>query len=149
CKVSEGAKTHALGLRTAQSTSAIPTGSESRGLGNGTAQVFLPLWIQKSFGAWTTYGGPGFLVDAGRPERHWWYFVWELQRRLLPELVVGGELLCFTPKTSGEPIDVRFNLGAIVDISETHHILFSAGRGLAGPNLFQTYLAYIATLGPD
>ena len=31
---------------------------------------------------------------------------------------------------------------------EEHHVLFSAGRGFAGPNLFQGYIAYQATLGP-
>jgi hypothetical protein len=125
-----------------------PTGSRSAGLGNGTPQVFLPIWLQKSFGAWTTYGGPGFWIDTGRPEKHWWYFGWELQRRLLPELTLGGELFCFTAQARGDELDFRFNLGAIIDITETHHILFSAGRGFIGPNLFQSYLAYIATLGP-
>jgi hypothetical protein len=127
----------------------IPTGCEARGLGNGTAQVFVPLWIQKSFGSWTTYGGPGFWIDAGRSERRWWYFGWELQRRVARELAIGGELLCLTPKTRAEALDVRFNLGVIVDLSDTHHILFSAGRGLSGPILFQGYLAYVATLGPE
>lgn len=129
----------------------LPTGSQSAGLGNGSLQVFAPLWLQKSFGPWTTYGGPGLWIDTGKPEKHWWYLGWELQRRLVAELTVGGELLCFTPKTADEPADARFNLGAIVDLSETHHILLSAGRGLApnAPNLFQSYLAYIATLGPE
>jgi hypothetical protein len=127
----------------------IPTGSRSKGLGNGSAQVFVPLWLQKSFGPWTTYGGPGIWIDVGHPETRWWFAGWELQRRLARELTVGGEVLCFTPKVRGEPLDVRFNVGAIIDLSETHHILFSAGRGIVGPNLFQAYFAYIATLGPD
>jgi hypothetical protein len=127
----------------------VPTGMSSVGLGNGSAQVLVPLWIQKSFGRWTTYGGPGFWLDLGEAKKHWWFFGWELQRRLADELTIGGELFCYTPKVRGDPLDARFNLGAIVDLSETHHILFSAGRGLVGPNLFQAYLAYIATLGPE
>jgi len=126
----------------------VPTGSRSANLGNGSAQLFVPLWIQKSFGPWTTYGGPGLWIDTSRPAKHWWYFGWELQRRLNGELVLGGELLCITPKTHDEVLDVRFNLGAIIDASETHHFLLSAGRGLIGSNRFQIYLAYIATLGP-
>lgn len=126
----------------------VPTGSRSKGLGYGSAQLFLPLWIQKSFGPWTTYGGPGFWMDLGSPRTNWWYFGWELQRRVLPELVIGGEVLCFTPKTRNDALDARFNLGAIIDFSEIHHLLFSAGRGFVGPNLFQAYVAYIATLGP-
>jgi hypothetical protein len=34
----------------------IPTGDSERGLGSGHVQTFLPLWVQKSWGAWTTYG---------------------------------------------------------------------------------------------
>ena len=34
-----------------------PTGDARRGLGAGHTREFLPLWLQKSFGGWTTYGG--------------------------------------------------------------------------------------------
>lgn len=37
----------------------LPTGSKQRGLGTGAVQSLLPLWLQKSFGPWTTYGGGG------------------------------------------------------------------------------------------
>jgi hypothetical protein len=35
----------------------LPTGNEHRGLGAGHVSAFLPIWVQKSFGEWTTYGG--------------------------------------------------------------------------------------------
>jgi hypothetical protein len=38
----------------------VPTGNESRGLGAGHVQLYLPIWFQKDFGKWTTYGGGGF-----------------------------------------------------------------------------------------
>lgn len=127
----------------------VPSGSERLGLGNGSAQVSLPLWIQKSFGPWTTYGGPGFWLDTGKTDRHWWYLGWELQRRLVEELALGVEFFYLTPKDAGGEHDARFNVGAIIDVTETHHILISAGRGFVGPNLFQGYLAYLVTLGPS
>jgi hypothetical protein len=37
----------------------IPSGSAARGLGVGQTWARLPLWAQKSFGKWTTYGGGG------------------------------------------------------------------------------------------
>ena len=126
----------------------IPTGSHAHDLGNGSGQLFLPLWLQKSFGPWTTYGGAGFWVDLGRAERHWWYVGWQAQRRLADELTLGAEVFYLTPADPGDEGDVRFNVGAIVDLSETHHVLLSAGRGFSGPNLFQGYIAYLATLGP-
>ena len=126
-----------------------PTGSERRGLGSGTAQVFVPLWLQKSFGKWTTYGGPGFWIDAGNADRHWWYFGWEVQRKILDGFSIGAEVFDLTPKVKGEANDLRFNVGAIIDVTDTHHFLISAGRGVMGPNLFQSYFAYLMTLGPS
>lgn len=126
----------------------VPTGSSRLHLGNGSAQVFLPLWLQKSFGAWTTYGGAGFWVDLRVADRHWWYFGWLLQRKIIDGLAVGAEVLDLTPREAGNDNDVRFNVGAIIDITDTHHVLLSGGRGLAGPNLFQGYVAYLMTLGP-
>ncbi|HEX7668206.1 MAG TPA: hypothetical protein VF395_01415 [Polyangiaceae bacterium] len=125
-----------------------PTGSKKRGLGNGSAQVFVPLWIQKSFGPWTTYGGPGFWIDAGSPDRHWWYLGWEVQRKIVDGLALGAEVFDSTPKEKAEANDLRFNVGTIIDVTDTHHFLISAGRGVLGPNLFQSYFAYLMTLGP-
>jgi hypothetical protein len=127
----------------------VPTGSEAKGLGNGSAQLFVPIWIQKSFGEWTTYGGPGYWIDLGRRDQRWWFVGWELQRRMARALTIGGELFCLTPRMHNDPFDLRFNVGAIVDLSDIHHILLSGGRGIVGPNLFQGYVAYIATFGPD
>jgi hypothetical protein len=126
----------------------IPTGSHAHDLGNGSAQLFVPLWLQKSFGPWTTYGGAGFWIDLGRAERQWWYVGWQAQRRLANELTLGAEVFYLTPAKPGDEGDVRFNLGAVVDLSDVHHVLLSAGRGFTGPNLFQGYIAYLATLDP-
>jgi hypothetical protein len=125
----------------------VPTGSQSRGLGNGTAQVFLPLWLQKSFEHWTTYGGAGFWIDAGQRDRHWWYFGWLVQRQLFEGFTLGAEIFHLTPREPGTERDTRFNVGGIMDFSDEHHVLLSAGRGFSGPNVFQGYIAYQATLG--
>ena len=126
-----------------------PTGSQRDGLGNGSAQVFLPIWLQKSFGEWTTYGGPGLWMDVGHGDRRSWYFGWELQRRIVEHLSLGAEVFYLTPKEPGDEHDLRFNVGAIIDVNDSHHFLVSAGRGLVGPTSFQGYFAYLVTLGPS
>ena len=60
----------------------VPTGDRKRGLGNGHEQIFLPLWLQKSFEPWTTYGGAGYWINPGNENRNWWYVGWLLQREL-------------------------------------------------------------------
>lgn len=125
----------------------LPTGAHERGLGNGTAQVFLPVWLQKSFGPWTTYGGAGVWLDTGRRDGHWWYFGWQAQRRIVEAFALGAEVFHSTPKAYGGESETRFNVGGVLDVTGTHHLLLSAGRGVTGSNLFQGYFAYMVTLG--
>jgi hypothetical protein len=120
----------------------LPTGSELRGLGTGTTQVFLPLWVQKSFGCWTTYGGGGLLLASGGNAA---VAGWLLQRELLGKLLVGTEAF-FTIPTNGDPIETRVNVGLVVNFSEMHHLLVSAGPAFGGDARAQGYLAYQLTI---
>jgi hypothetical protein len=43
----------------------VPTGNSDRGLGTGSTHAYLPVWLQKSFGDWTTYGGGGYWINPG------------------------------------------------------------------------------------
>src|ERR1039458_6771297 len=58
----------------------LPTGDASRGLGNGRTWFQLPLWLQKSFGPWTTYGGGGEVLNSAPGERNHPYGGWLIQR---------------------------------------------------------------------
>jgi hypothetical protein len=126
----------------------VPSGSRSAGLGNGSAQSFVPVWLQKTFGPWQTYAGVGVWLDLGDRNRHWWYFGWQVQRSILEWFSVGAEIFHQTPMVYGGGGDTRFNVGAILDVTEMHHLLLSAGRGFEGTNLFQAYFAYQVTFGP-
>jgi hypothetical protein len=126
----------------------IPTGSESRGLGSGTVRAFFPLWLQKSFGPWTTYGGAGFWINPGAGNRDYWFVGWQGQRRLGEAVTAGAEVFYDSPSQVGEPGRARFNVGAVVDLSELHHLLFSAGTAFGAPLAAQGYLAYQLTFGP-
>ena len=60
----------------------VPTGSSERGLGAGYVQAFLPVWIQKDFGKWTTYGGGGYWINPGTGNRDYWFTGLLLQRQV-------------------------------------------------------------------
>ena len=49
----------------------LPTGSEHNNLGNGHMQAFLPLWLQKSWGSWTAYGGGGYGINSLSGHENW------------------------------------------------------------------------------
>ncbi len=130
----------------------VPTGSESRGLGAGHVRAYLPLWLQKSFGDWTTYGGGGYWINHGGDtlDRDYWFFGWLLQRKLTDKLAIGGEIFHQTANVIGGRDSTGFNIGAIYDFDEHDHLLVSAGAGLqnaSDTNLFSWYIAYQIT-GP-
>jgi hypothetical protein len=120
----------------------IPTGSGARGLGAGKTQVFLPLWVQKSFGPWTTYGGGGVRLASGERDG---VAGWLVQRRLLEGLTLGTEAFLTVPLNGGAA-EVRLNLGAVVDFTAHHHLLLSGGPAFGGETGGQGYAAYQLTI---
>jgi hypothetical protein len=126
----------------------IPTGNASRGLGNGAAQLFLPLWLQKSWGRWQTYGGGGYGINWARGGRNWWFVGWQAQYAFPSRVTLGAEVYYATARDRGSENDLAFDVGLVFDITGNHHLLVSGGRDLLGSTRFQGYLAYQWTFGP-
>jgi hypothetical protein len=126
----------------------VPTGNHTRGLGNGRAQVLLPIWFQKSWGPWTSYGGGGYWINPGSENKNYWFTGWLVQRDLSKAVTLGTELFYGTPTVRGEGGRTGFNAGTIINFTDEHHLLFSTGRDIHGQNRFSVYLAYQLTLGP-
>ena len=126
----------------------LPTGDDKRGLGSGHVQAFLPLWLQKSFGPWTTYGGGGYRINPGRENRNSWFVGWQGQRQLSSALTLGVEIFHETAREVGGESDTKFNVGAVYNFSELSHLLLSAGHTIQGPSGYQAYVAFLLTFGP-
>ena len=113
----------------------LPSGESHRGLGNGRTWWKLPLWLQKSWGPWTTYGGAGYAINTAPGMRNYPYGGWLLQRQLSGSLTLGGEL--FTqgaPSDDGKPTTIA-NVGGSYGLGAgCHHcqLLFSVGHSLVG-----------------
>jgi hypothetical protein len=128
----------------------LPTGSQSRGLAAGHVRAFFPLWVQKSSGDWTTYGGGGYWVnqDDKFGDKDFWFFGWLLQRKITEKLTLGGELFHQTVDNIMSKDNTGFNFGGSYDFDEHNHLLFSAGRGFQNAsttNLSSWYLAWQIT----
>lgn len=121
-----------------------PTGNESRGLGTGHTHEFLPLWLQKSFGEWTSYAGGGYWNNPGAGNRNHWFAGWALQRHVTQDLTLGGELFYQTQDTDTAKDSTGFNLGAIYDLSDSYHLLFSAGKGIHNVSTTNEFSYYVA-----
>ncbi len=123
----------------------LPTGSAQDGLGTGHLQAFLPLWIQGSSGPWTTYGGGGYGIHPGAGNRNYGLIGWLVQRSI-GSLSIGGEVYYTTADHTGGSDNLRFDVGFILDITDHHHLMGSAGRSIIGDTRLQGYFAYQLTL---
>jgi hypothetical protein len=135
----------------------LPTGNADRGLGAGYVRAYFPVWLQKSFGDWTTYGGGGYWLNQGddTANRDYWFFGWLLQKQVTKQLALGAEIYHQTSTVAfgaTNPIYTQpttgFNVGAIYDFDDDHHLLVSVGKGLqnaATTNEFSWYVAYQIT----
>ncbi len=126
----------------------LPTGNSSLGLGSGYYRIFLPIWFQKSLGPWQSYGGGGYWINTGSGNKNYWFFGWQVQRELSKAITLGGEVFYNTPTARAEGGRTGFNVGTIVNLTDEHHLLLSAGRDIHGQNRFSAYIAYQLTLGP-
>ncbi len=128
----------------------LPTGDQANGLGAGHVRAFFPVWVQKSFGDWTTYGGGGYWINHGgdTDDQDYWFFGWLLQKQVTKKLAVGGEIFHQTADTIGGKDSTGFNIGAVYDFDDHNHLLVSAGRAIQNAsetNLYSWYLGYQIT----
>lgn len=120
----------------------VSTGSAKDNLGNGSPQEFLPLWLQKSWGSWTAYGGGGYGINSGAGNQNWKFAGAVLQKQVLTNVLVGAEIYHQTAMQTSGSDNTAFNIGTVVDLNSRHHLLFSVGRSIDGPVDFQCYIAY-------
>ncbi len=118
----------------------VPTGNADRGLGNGSVWAQLPVWAQKSWGKWTTYGGIGLAINPAAGHDNYLFGGWLLERKLTEKLTLGGEIYCQGADSADSQSTALFNLGGFYDFNEHVHFLFSGGYTLAGERHTPAYL---------
>jgi len=137
----------------------VPTGNESRGLGNGRAFYKLPFWMQKSWGPWTTYGGGGYVYNTAPGMRDSFYGGEVLQRTLNAHWTLGAELFHQCPQMASLPplgdaaplasSSWIWNAGGSYNFNPNLALLFSAGHSFRGDRNAVLYLGIDHTWGPD
>jgi hypothetical protein len=106
----------------------LPT--SGAGLGDGRASLFLPVFAQKDFGAWSTFGGGGYDINPGPGNRNYWLLGWALTRKINDRLSLGGEIYRQTSDMVGKPATTAVAIGATYQLT-THFALMASG----GPSL--------------
>jgi hypothetical protein len=126
----------------------LPTGDADRGLGNGGAALFLPVWIQKTYGDFGAYGGGGYWIHHGPDNRNYWFVGGVVGYRINDRWTVGAELFHTTPQTIDPRSSTGFNAGGAYQVTQHLQWLFSAGRAVRNrdTNRVSTYLGFQLSL---
>jgi len=125
----------------------LPTGDSRRNLGNGQTWAQLPLWVQKSWGPWQSYGGAGYVINHAPGMRDHIYAGWQAQRELNKKLTLGAEWFDPGRDTLAAHSPQILNAGGIYNFKESFSLLFTAGHSVHGDSHTVAYLGLYWTWG--
>jgi hypothetical protein len=123
----------------------IPT-INNKDFGNGKAQIYLPLWLQKSWGKFTTYGGCGYWINPGTNNKNWLFSGCVVQYDFIKMLSLGSELYFRSASSTDTKSAIAFNAGGSLNLSSRFHVLFSIGHNITNTNYFTTYTGLLWTI---
>jgi hypothetical protein len=120
--------------------------SPTKNIGNNTASLLLPVWVQKDWnGGWSAFGGGGCVV-SGRSAQNFCLAGGVVTYQLLPKLQLGVELFHQTADGSGTLATTSIGIGARYDISDTYHLLGYIRRGIENANEADQFSWYASVL---
>jgi len=129
----------------------VPTGNAARGLGLGKTWYKVPIWAQKSFGPWTTYGGGGMTVVNTPGYRNFPFLGWLVQRDLGKKWTLGTEVFYHGPEGPAAP---QTRPATLVDVGGYYkfrdpgfQLLFCYGHTAIGQTENYAYLGLYWTWG--
>jgi hypothetical protein len=129
----------------------IPTGNAAQGLGVGSTWYKVPLWAQKSFGPWTTYGGGVETLVNAPGYRNFPFAGWLVQRDLGKKVTLGAEVFYHGPEGLATP---QTRPATLVDIGGYYkfrdpgfQLLFCYGHTAIGQSENYAYLGLYWTWG--
>ena len=110
----------------------IATGDASKGLGNGRTWYRVPVWIQKSWGPWKTYGGGGVALNNAPGAQNYGFAGWLVQRDLSSKFTLGAEVFTQGPNAAGGRGSTYYNVGGYYNPSTQLNVLWSVGHTFVG-----------------
>ena len=133
----------------------LPSGNADRGLGVGSTWYKVPLWAQKSWGPWTTYGGGGETLFDHKAHlagyQNYPFAGWLVQRDIGKKLTLGTEVFYHGPEGAATP---QFRSSALLDVGGYYkfrdpgfQLLFAYGHTIAGQSENYAYLGLYWTWG--
>jgi hypothetical protein len=122
----------------------LPSASDR--VGDQHASLFLPVWLGKHMGKWTTFGGGGCAITDAADSKDYCLVAWALTYGVLDGLELGAEIYHQTPDATDGRHTTGLGLGARYDRSETLHLVGSIGPGIQNADETNQLSAYAAVL---
>ena len=109
-----------------------PTGAHGFSLGH--ASLFIPVWLQKDFGEWSTFGGGGYDINPGVGQRSYAIAGLAVTRSFGQRLDLGIEICHQTPAVADGAALTNLAVGAIYQLTRHWAVMGSGGPGLETPS---------------
>lgn len=122
----------------------LPSGSAE--VGEKHFSLLLPIWLGRSWGDWSTFGGGGCVINRSGESQDYCLMGWALTRRLLPNLQIGAEIVHQGADSKGARPSTGLGAGLIYDLNDNVHLLASAGPGLQNAAETARYSWYTSVL---
>jgi hypothetical protein len=122
--------------------------SASSRVGEQHGAFLLPIWVQKDWQAWSTFGGGGCVFQNGAQLKDFCLAGWAATHTFASRLQLGVELVYQTADTPGGRSSTALGAGLRYDISEHYHFLASAGptlRNAAETSHYSWYASLLLT----
>ncbi len=110
----------------------LPSGS--RRSDTGHASLFIPIWPEKNFGTWSTFGGGGFDANPGVGQRNYALLGWAVTRSFGERLNLGVEIYHQTPSNAGGMAQTNLGVGATFQMTKHWAVMASGGPDLEKPS---------------
>ena len=127
----------------------LPSGDGRRGLGNGSLWARLPVWVQKSRGPWTTYGGVGYQINRAPGMKDSLFAGWLVQREVTKRLILGTEVFHQNAQAVGARQTTFTDVGGYYTLRGELSLLVMVGHTVSGERHSVGYLGLYYTWGHD
>ncbi len=125
----------------------VPTGDSLRGLGNGQLWARIPVWVQKTAGPWTTYGGVGYEVNRAPGMKSSLFAGGLVQREITKRLILGAEVYSQQAQATDGRGATYLDAGGYYNFNQGLSLLFMAGHSVAGERRSTAYVGLYYTWG--
>ncbi len=123
----------------------IPTVKNNE-FSDGNVKIFIPVWAQKSWNKFTTYGGIGYWINPGTNNKNSVFAGWELQYDFSQVVTLGGEFYFQSADAADSKPVAAFNIGGSLNASQKTHFIFSFGHSMVNESFFSSYLGMLWTI---